>query len=181
MVFVLRVFDIPIGRIGAEKRPSLRSGFLGALDLAGKIAAVQVIDQRPEGCIKAVYILRIDAVKSVVDGNEAYTEEREHARNIVFHGEIITAKAGQVLHDDAVGASRLYVLQHFLKARTLEIGAREAVVDPDGVFPKLRAGSDEIPQQLPLRRDLSRWFSAKGYQKSNGAATRHLYGSPSTI
>lgn len=32
-----------------------------------------------------------------------------------------------------------------------------------------------------LRRDLSRWFSAKGYQKSNGAATRHLYDSPSTI
>ena len=32
-----------------------------------------------------------------------------------------------------------------------------------------------------LRRDLSRWFSAKGYQKSNGAATRHLYGSPSAI
>ena len=36
-------------------------------------------------------------------------------------------------------------------------------------------------QQGALRRDLSRWFSAKEYQKSNGAATRHLYGSPSTI
>ena len=36
-------------------------------------------------------------------------------------------------------------------------------------------------EDLELRRDLSRWFSAKGYQKSNGAATRHLYGSPSTI
>ena len=38
-----------------------------------------------------------------------------------------------------------------------------------------------IKVECVLRRDLSRWFSAKGYQKSNGAATRHLYGSPSTI
>lgn len=38
-----------------------------------------------------------------------------------------------------------------------------------------------ITVECVLRRDLSRWFSAKGYQKSNGAATRHLYGSPSTI
>ena len=38
-----------------------------------------------------------------------------------------------------------------------------------------------IGMYLCVRRDLSRWFSAKEYQKSNGAATRHLYGSPSTI
>ena len=94
--FVLRVFDIPIGRIGAEKRPSLRSGFLGALDLAGKIAAVQVIDQRPEGCIKAVYILRIDAVKSVVDGDKAHSEERKDAGDIVADRDVITPETRQI-------------------------------------------------------------------------------------
>ena len=94
MILVLRVFDISVRRIGTEKRPAFGSGFLGALDLAGKIAAVQVIDQRPEGCIKAVYIQRIAAVKTVVDGNEAHTQEREHAGNVVAHGEVITTKAG---------------------------------------------------------------------------------------
>ena len=55
--------------------------------------------------------------------------------------------------------SRLYVLQHFLKARPLKIGAREAIVDPDGVFPKLRVGSYEIPQQLLLVQDGVRFAS----------------------
>ena len=96
MIFIFRVFDVSVRRIGTEKRPAFGSGFLCAFDSAGEVAAVQVIDQRPKRGIEAVDIQRVAAVKSVVDGNEAYTEEREHARNIVSHGEIITAKAGQV-------------------------------------------------------------------------------------
>ena len=94
MIFVLRVFDIPVRRIGAEKSPALGSGLFCAFDPAGEVTAVQVVDQRPKRSIKAVDIQRIAAVKAVVDGNEAHTQEREHAGDVVSHGEVITAKAG---------------------------------------------------------------------------------------
>ena len=94
MIFVLRVFDISVRRIGTEKRPAFGSGLLCAFYPAGEVTAVQVVDQRPKRGIEAVDIQRIAAVKTVVDGNEAYTEEREHAGDVVAHGEVITAKAG---------------------------------------------------------------------------------------
>ncbi len=34
---------------------------------------------------------RIAAVETIIDGNEAHTEEREHAGDVVAHGEVITA------------------------------------------------------------------------------------------
>ena len=96
MIFVLRVFDVSIRRIGTEKRPALGSGFLCAFDSAGEVTAVQIVDQRPKRGVEAVDIQRVAAVKTVVDGNEAHTEKWEYAGNIVSHGEIITAKAGKV-------------------------------------------------------------------------------------
>ncbi len=57
------------------------------------------------------------------------------------------------LYDDAVGASRLYVLQHFLKARPLEIES----VKPSSILTaySLKPGRVRIkvPQQLTLPGD----------------------------
>ena len=128
MILVLRVFDISVRRIGTEKRPAFGSGFLCAFDSAGEVAAVQVVDQRPKRGVEAVDIQRVAAVKTVVDGNEAHTEEREHARNIVSHGEIITAKAGQVFDQDAVDLPAPDLLQKLLYRRTLKICTAPAIV-----------------------------------------------------
>lgn len=68
---------------------------------------------------------------------------------------------------DLYGTGQMYLL---LSSKSL----------PQKRIDKIRSGDGLIKYQF-LRRDLSRWFSAKEYQKSNGAATRHLYGSPSTI
>ena len=94
MIFVFWVFDVSIRRIGTEKCPALGPCFFCVFDPAGEVTAIQVVDQRPKRGIEAVDIQRIAAVKAVVDGNEAHTQEREHAGDVVSNGEVITAKAG---------------------------------------------------------------------------------------
>ena len=137
MILVLRVFDISVRRIGTEKRPAFGSGLLCAFDPAGEVTAVQVVDQRPKRSIEAVDIQRVAAVKTVVDGNEAHTEEREHAGNVVAHGEVITAKAGEVFDQDAVDLPAPDLLQKLLYRGTLEVRTTPAVVTK---FQYFRAG-----------------------------------------
>ena len=128
MILVLRVFDISVRCVGAEKRPALGSGLLCAFDPAGEVTAVQVVDQRPKRGIEAVDVQRIAAVKAVVDGNEAHTEEREHAGDVVSNGEVITAKAGQVFYYDAVDLPAPDLLQKLLHSWTLEIRTAPTIV-----------------------------------------------------
>ena len=107
---------------------SFRSGFLGTLDLTGKIAAVQVIDQCPEGCVETVNILRIDAVKAVVDGDKAHSEERKDAGDIVTDRDVITPETRQVFDHNTVDLAVLDLFQKLLHRGTLEVRAAPAVV-----------------------------------------------------
>ena len=92
----------------------------------------------------------------------------------------ITANPTLVFDNDRSHISRPDFFQHSVQPRTLESRSPHSVI---GEVPDIRKAVllGVVLQNALLRRDLSRWFSAKGYQKSNGAATRHLYGSPSTI
>ena len=67
MIFIFRIFDVSVRRIGTEERPAFGSGFLCAFDPAGKVTAVQVVDQRPKRGVEAVDVQRVAAVKTVID------------------------------------------------------------------------------------------------------------------
>ena len=149
MLFVQRVFPVAVGRL-AQRFAGIAPDTMGRPHLAADVPGVHLVHHISKW---GKLIFAVIAVYAVIHRNEKDIVFREEGVCVVSNTEIISAKPGHIFHDDAVGASRLYVLQHFLKARTLEIGACEAVVDPDGVFPKLRAGADKVPQQLPLPGD----------------------------
>ena len=112
---------------------------------------IKDILERNDKLVRSVF--STETVIVVVDGNEPHAQKGKYLLDVFACVQIISSKAQKIFHNDAVGSSGLYILQHLLETRTIKIGACETVVDPDGVFPKLRAGSDEIPQQLPLPGD----------------------------
>ena len=127
-----------------------------------------------------IAFLRACAVHTVVDGNEPNVCLRENHFRIVSDLEIVAAQTAHILDDDR---SDLSILDQCHQARPIRpIEVRTAVpVIHEKLCGRKPVVIGILLQNGLLRRDLSRWFSAKEYQKSNGAATRHLYGSPSTI
>ena len=103
-------FHIPIRSERTEEQSFLGSHTLCIFDLAGKLTAVEVINQRFERGIKAVDVLRSGAVKAVVDSDEANVQERKHTADVVADHEIITPETGKVFDYDAIYLS-LFSLQ----------------------------------------------------------------------
>lgn len=52
----------------------------------------------------------LDAVKAVIDGYKAHSEEREDAGDVVSDGDVITPEAGEVFDHNAVDLPALYLL-----------------------------------------------------------------------
>ena len=154
VIFVRFIFQIAVYGKCADVLAALALDLKLGADFHGNIPAVGFIYEileRNDKLVRGVFPAK--AVVVVIDGDEPHAQKGKYLLDVFAGVQIISAKAGKIFYDDAVGAPRLYILQHLFEARTLKIGACEAVVDPDGVFPKLRAGSEEIPQQFPLPGD----------------------------
>ena len=104
------------------------------------------------------------AVHTVIDGNEMNAKLRENNIGIHSHLEIITPEAAHVLYDDALDPSCLDVGKHTLEARTVEVCAGITIV-----LVIMAVGGNPVIlavafQNLLLRWDLSRIFSANNMQ-----------------
>ena len=69
VVFILRVFDVAIGRIRTQRLAGLSFGFEHSPDFAAGILGIELIENVDERC--HVIFGAVDAVHAVVDGDEA--------------------------------------------------------------------------------------------------------------
>ena len=100
----------------------------GRADLFGYVLCVHIIDQIFKSGGELFTGIGRAAVIIVADGNKAYAEERKDAFQIFTGLHIVSAKAGKVLHKDAIDPSFPHILDHSMKRGTLKIGTRVAVI-----------------------------------------------------
>ena len=128
-----------------------------ASDLAADVLGVHLVHHVTE---RAEIILSVLAVDAIVDGDEANVVFREIVVSVLADLKVVPAETGGILDDDRRDVAHVHVLQHLLKAGTVEIGSRVAVIHVElGVGESMLLGV--FRQELFLRRDLSRVFSAK--------------------
>ena len=97
-------------------------------DLFGYVLCVHIVDQVFKSSGELFTGVGRAAVIIVADGNKAYAEERKDAFQIFSGLYIVSAKAGKVLHNDAIDSPFPHILDHSIKCGTLKIGARVAVI-----------------------------------------------------
>ena len=100
----------------------------GRTDLFGYVLCVHIVDQIFKSGGELFTGISGAAVIIVADGNKAYAEERKDAFQIFSGLHIVSAKAGKVLHNDAIDSPFPNILDHSMKRRTLKIGTRVPVI-----------------------------------------------------
>ena len=116
-------------------------------------------------------------VHAVGNGDKSDIVLAEHHFRIKSCFKVVAPQSAHVLDEHRADFSGFHVDNQAFPAGAVEIAAAPSVIRI--VFAVGEAMLVSVILQIKLlRRDLSRWFSAKGYQKSNGAATRHLFAAP---
>lgn len=105
-------------------------------------------------------IVALVAVHAVIYGDKPNIVVREIVVGIVANLQIVTPQAGHILYNNGGHITGLNILQHLLKARTIEICPCVAVI-----CVAARVGETVFlcvfGEQFLLRTDLSRIFSPK--------------------
>ena len=83
-------------------------------------------------------ILRVGGVKVFVDRNKADVADTEILLDVVAGVDGVPSQTGKVFHNDAVDVTGLNIREHLLKARTVKVCPRRAVVDIGIVHADLR-------------------------------------------
>ena len=160
-LFVLRAFHIPIGRNGRQMLAGLAFALPCSANLFGGIAGIHFVEHIAD---RGKLTFAACAVHAVIDGNKMNAKLRENNIGIHSHLEIIASEAAHVLYDDALDPPCLDVGKHTLEARTVEVCAGITVV-----LVIMAVSSNPVIlavafQNLLLRWDLSRIFSANNMQ-----------------
>ena len=153
-VVVLRVLSVAEHGEGTDEISPLALQFKLAPYLDGRIAAVRLVYQvleRDNQFIRAG--VAVQAVKMVVDCDEADTQEGENLLDILSRVQVFPSEAGQVLHHDAVDLARPNLVHHLVKCRTVEVGPGKTVVHLHGALPEVRVAGQELTNQVFLSRD----------------------------
>ena len=100
-------------------------------------------------------IITLFAVHTVVHGNEADIMLGKISVGVVANLQIITPQPGHILYDHGSHITGLYILQHLLKAGTVEICPGIAVVNIEPCVGKMMFFC-VFGEQFFLERDLSR-------------------------
>ena len=109
---------------------------------------------------KLLFILAVKAIVVIVDSDKANIIFRKRQLYIASGLNIISAETGQVLDDNGGDLSIFHICHHTFKAGTIEICTAESVINIEfRVAEAFALGI--IREDLSLRRDLSRGFSAK--------------------
>ena len=125
MILILRVDDIPIGRLAVDALAPLGFCLLDRADLLGGVARVKLVEPVAQRRELVILPRRVNAV---VDGDIADVVLREDDLDELAGFQVITAQARQVLRDDSSHMARLHLLEHGLQALAVEADAGKAVV-----------------------------------------------------
>ena len=126
MVFVLWVTPVPIGDCAAAPLAILHPGTENGSYFVAGVLCIPLIHDVQKRC--EVVFRWIGTVYAVVDGDKADTFFGEHDFGVKSDFQIVTPKPGQVFDADNINLTGFYRSNHFLKARTLEVGAGVAII-----------------------------------------------------
>ncbi len=160
LLFVLRVFHIPVGCVCAKTLAGFTLGLPCGTDFLAGVPCVHFAKHIAD-CGKLV--LAPCAVYAVVDGDKVNAEVGKESIRIHPHLQIVAPEAAHVLYDNALDLALLDVGKHPLEARAVEVRPGIPVVLV--VVPERRVAVFFAVafQNLLLRRDLSRVISAKAF------------------
>jgi hypothetical protein len=134
VVFILRVFDIPIRRVCAERLSGLTLGFEHGPDLAAGVLGIEFIEDIDER--RHIVLGAVDAVNTVVDGDEADVGIGENHLGIHTDLQIVSAKPGHILDDDRSDKAVINHGAEPVPVRTVKIRTAVTVVHKELRVPK---------------------------------------------
>ena len=125
---ILRIFEIPEGRVGRQMLSTFTLGLVHRTDLPAGVSGIEFVEPHPDPREVIVHTVLIGRIEIVVDGNVAdivfcKSDVDEHPRH---RG--ITPQTGKVLCQQHRHMVRFDFVQHGLEAGTVKIGSAVSVI-----------------------------------------------------
>ena len=158
VVLIFRVLQVPVRRIGTQWLASIALCLKHGLDLPAGILGIELVEDVDEG--RHVVFRAVDAIHTVVDGDEADIVGWEHHLGVHAHLQVIPAEAAHVLYDDDADFVLIDQAEEPLPIRSGEIRPAVTIVHEIHSIREIMVISVLFEDGF-LRRDLSRMFSAK--------------------
>lgn len=156
-VFVFRVFQIPIGRIGGQRCAGHSFALEHIADLLAGVFGVPLVEQVLH---RNKVTDALGGVDVVHNGDVADAEAVEAFFQKLSHDEAVTPQAGVILDDQGTDEALFRQLHNLRERRSCEVRTRPAIVNEHTSIPEAVFLCVLFEDGL-LRRDLSRGFSAK--------------------
>lgn len=128
VVRVLGVAHVPVGDAAQDHRPASARGGERAVDLAAQVAAVQVVEKRPQVQRHALQARVVLAVQALAHQHETGAHRGERLLDELLALDVVAAQAAGVLRGHAADAARAQVVHHALEGLAVLVGAGVALV-----------------------------------------------------
>ena len=139
LVAIILRFQITVGSTRTDELAVLHGLPLLRPDLAPNVQSVGFVYHVPQrNDDTGMGILRGGGIEVFIDRNEADAADAEILLDVIAGVDGIPPQTGEVFHNDAVDVTGLNIREHLLKARTVEVCPRRAVVDVGIVHADLR-------------------------------------------
>ena len=139
LVAIVLRFQITVGSTRTDEFAVFHGLSLLRPDLAPNVQSVGFVYHVPQrDDDTGMGILRLGGVEVFVDRNEADIADAEILLDVVAGVDGVPAKAREIFYNNAVDVTGLNIREHLLKARTVEVCPRRAVVDVGIVHADLR-------------------------------------------
>ena len=126
MVFILRIFDITVRRIGAKRFPGFALCLKDCSNLLTGILGIPFVDDVQERC--EVAILTILGIDTVVDGDKADICVWKLDLGVHSYLQVISAKSAHIFHDDCSHQTFIHHADQPEPIRTVEVGTAVPVI-----------------------------------------------------
>ena len=127
---VLRVFDIPVWRICAERLAGLPFRFENGAYLPACVLGIELIENVDERC-HVVFSLII-AVNAVADGDKSYVSVRKYHLRVHSDFQVITTEAAHIFYDDSADLAVVHQFHKPVPIRSVEGRTAVAIVHEQG-------------------------------------------------
>lgn len=132
MVFILRVLQIAVRWIGAERLAGIALRLEHSLYFPAGVFGVELVENVDEG--RHVVFRAVDTVHAVVDGDEADVVGREKHLRVHTDLKVVPSEAAHILDDDDADFVLVDHADEPLPIRSVEIGPTVAIVYLNAVF-----------------------------------------------
>lgn len=149
MVFILRVLDVTIRWVSAERLSGLTFEFEHSADFTAGVLGIELIEDIDER--RHIVLGAVDAVNTVVDGNEADVGIGENHLGIHTDLQTVSAKLGHILDDDRSYKAVINHTAEPVPVRTVKISTAVTVIHKELCVPKSIVISVFLKNGQPFR------------------------------